>query len=685
MKTILSTLLFLTFSQMSHAQIVYGNSLQLQGRTLSPNVPTDGQVVGWNSTFSAWLPVTISSGGGSSSGSAGAIQFSGGSGTFNSSTSFFWDNTQRFVGIGTTTPLDPIEVVTGTGTTSSRIRTTNYWQTNTAITAAPGFITRAARGTLAVPVTVQSGDQIGLVAGSGHDGTAFAVQGPNMTFLATETYNGGAHGSSIAFSTVPNGSTLTKQALQIDSDQGIELKNADTTFVKFRTQASSGNYTLLLPTATGTASQVIQTNGSGTLSFVDVNAKKLQGVSISTTSPTNGQVLAYNSTLTQWTPATSGGGSPGGGSGTVQFNNSGSFGGDNSLFWDNTNKFLGIGTATPFSPLSNTSSNIISSNGDGAANNQSITWAINTGGLAAAIWNGGGPALAVKVGSTTDVALDVSQGAQGSAGPLLFRVNGNGNVLMGQGGGFYLGGATSGYFIQQAAAVTTGYTITWPGAQASGTKVLQNDGAGNLSWAASGANTALSNLASTAVNAAVSPAVSASTDMGDATHYWNNVYANRVIFPDSTSTLSLQTGYNAGVASAPIELVTATPDAGQNSGGITLTPGPTSAGGVRGNINMGSHIITTDISPAVSSCGTSPSVVGTDTAGRITVGSGVSTTSCTLTFGKTFTHAALCTIGDESAGPTGLLLTGVGSTSTLVITAATSFSSHNIVYHCLGY
>jgi hypothetical protein len=42
-----------------------------------------------------------------------------------------------------------------------------------------------------------------------------------------------------------------------------------------------------------------------------------------------------------------GGGTPGGSNGQVQFNNSGSFGGDSNLFWDNTNKRLGIGMSSP--------------------------------------------------------------------------------------------------------------------------------------------------------------------------------------------------------------------------------------------------------------------------------------------------------------------------------------------------
>jgi len=45
------------------------------------------------------------------------------------------------------------------------------------------------------------------------------------------------------------------------------------------------------------------------------------------------------------------GGAPGGANGNVQFNNSGSFGGDNGLFWDNTNKRLGLGTTAPANRL----------------------------------------------------------------------------------------------------------------------------------------------------------------------------------------------------------------------------------------------------------------------------------------------------------------------------------------------
>jgi hypothetical protein len=63
---------------------------------------------------------------------------------------------------------------------------------------------------------------------------------------------------------------------------------------------------------------------------------------------TTGQVLAKNSNTnydTIWTTVSGGGGgTPAGSTGEIQFNSSGSFGADSSLFWDNTNKILGIGT-----------------------------------------------------------------------------------------------------------------------------------------------------------------------------------------------------------------------------------------------------------------------------------------------------------------------------------------------------
>jgi len=63
--------------------------------------------------------------------------------------------------------------------------------------------------------------------------------------------------------------------------------------------------TITIPPVDGTTGQVLKTNGAGKLSW-------------------------YNESIT----------SPASPAGSVQFNNSGAFGGDANLFWDNTNKRL---------------------------------------------------------------------------------------------------------------------------------------------------------------------------------------------------------------------------------------------------------------------------------------------------------------------------------------------------------
>jgi hypothetical protein len=86
--------------------------------------------------------------------------------------------------------------------------------------------------------------------------------------------------------------------------------------------------------------------------------------------------------------------------------------------------------------------------------------------------------------------------------------------------------------------------------------------------------------------------------------------------------------------------------------------------------------------PTASSCGTSPSVVGSDAAGKVTIGSSASDT-CTLTFSVAYPVAPACVvIGEDSA----ITLGATTSTTVLTITApgATDFSSDVISYICIG-
>jgi hypothetical protein len=77
--------------------------------------------------------------------------------------------------------------------------------------------------------------------------------------------------------------------------------------------------------------------------------------------------------------------------------------------------------------------------------------------------------------------------------------------------------------------------------------------------------------------------------------------------------------------------------------------------------------------PVASSCGTSPSIVGTDFSGKVTTGSGA-TTSCVVTFGTAFLTAPACLVSADSTTALTAALRGVSTTTTLTVTYASSTS-----------
>ena len=87
--------------------------------------------------------------------------------------------------------------------------------------------------------------------------------------------------------------------------------------IKGPAHAAAANYTLTLPTTDGNANQVLKTDGSGVLAWVDQSgggATALNGLTdVSTAGVSTGQVLKYNGT--SWAPAADNNSGGGGGSG----------------------------------------------------------------------------------------------------------------------------------------------------------------------------------------------------------------------------------------------------------------------------------------------------------------------------------------------------------------------------------
>lgn len=98
------------------------------------------------------------------------------------------------------------------------------------------------------------------------------------------------------------------------------------------------------------------------------------------------------------------------------------------------------------------------------------------------------------------------------------------------------------------------------------------------------------------------------------------------------------------------------------------------------NIYLGTHVINGGTAPAVSSCGTSPSITGGDTAGKVTIGTGTPS-SCTVTFDTAYSNAPSCTIsGDDNTNAYGATTT----TTALTITSNSEMSGDVIMYQCIG-
>ncbi len=80
------------------------------------------------------------------------------------------------------------------------------------------LILASARGTIASPTAVQSGDSLGEVQGFGHTGTGFRLGG-RMLFLAGENYvEGSNYGTTFSLRLNPNGSATSVTRYAIDGD-----------------------------------------------------------------------------------------------------------------------------------------------------------------------------------------------------------------------------------------------------------------------------------------------------------------------------------------------------------------------------------------------------------------------------------------------------------------------------------
>lgn len=80
------------------------------------------------------------------------------------------------------------------------------------------------------------------------------------------------------------------------------------------------------------------------------------------------------------------------------------------------------------------------------------------------------------------------------------------------------------------------------------------------------------------------------------------------------------------------------------------------------------------------SCGTGPTIVGSNAFGKVTTGTGAPT-SCTVTFSSAWTNAPACNVANETTAN----LARATSTTTTVILAGTFVAGDVLAYQCGGY
>lgn len=97
-------------------------------------------------------------------------------------------------------------------------------------------------------------------------------------------------------------------------------------------------------------------------------------------------------------------------------------------------------------------------------------------------------------------------------------------------------------------------------------------------------------------------------------------------------------------------------------------------------VSVGTKIRATGTAPALTSCGTSPAIVGSDLAGEVTMGTGTPT-GCIITFAAAYSSAPFCTVAWQA---TPLASQSYAVSTTAITLTQTATSSNKANYTCVA-
>ncbi len=128
------------------------------------------------------------------------------------------------VGIGTSNPVARLEVASESDGEKFVVRVAGNFNAGGFLGRVPELIGRRARGTLAAPATLQTGDLLVRFVGQGYYPTAASYfPGAAMDMVATENWATGATGTAINFTTAANGTINPATRMKIDHNGNVGI------------------------------------------------------------------------------------------------------------------------------------------------------------------------------------------------------------------------------------------------------------------------------------------------------------------------------------------------------------------------------------------------------------------------------------------------------------------------------
>ncbi len=289
-----------------------GDATTLQSRAVASTAPTDGQALLWNATTSTWAPGTVSSGG--AGGETNTASSAGGTSLFQSKSGV------DLIFKGLTSSSD-ITLTSNANDIGLSIATSNG--ANQLLRLDGSGKLPALDGSQLTGISGGSGDATTLqsraVASTAPtDGQALLWNATTSTWAPGTVSSGGAGGETNTASSA-GGTSL------FQSKSGVDLVFKGLTSSSDVTLTSNTNDVQISIATSNGANQLLRLDSSGRLPALDGSlltgisggggsgdATTLQSRAVATTAPSDGQVLSWNSTSSEWEPATVSGG--GGGS-----------------------------------------------------------------------------------------------------------------------------------------------------------------------------------------------------------------------------------------------------------------------------------------------------------------------------------------------------------------------------------